>query len=69
MSSIRIEFVVWVFGLVLFGTAALCPDWFINFLGRGREKPSPGALLIFRSISGFCFFGAIYRLFTLYQMR
>jgi hypothetical protein len=67
MSDIKIELAVWVFGLLLFGVSALFPQALIRFLGRGRVNPSAGVLMLFRVVSGFCFFGTIYRLFTLYR--
>jgi hypothetical protein len=67
MSGIKIEMAVWVFGLLLFGMSALFPQALIRFLGRGRVNPSPGVLMSFRIVSGFSFFGTIYRLFTLYR--
>jgi hypothetical protein len=67
MSDVKIESAVWVFGLLLFGASALFPQALIRFLGRGRVNPSPGVLMFFRVVGGFCFFGTIYRLFTVYQ--
>ena len=67
MSDIKIESAVWVFGLLLFGVSALFPQALIRFLGRGRVNPSPGFLMFFRVVGGFCVLGTIYRLFTLYQ--
>ena len=67
MSDIKIESAVWLFGLLLFGVSALLPEPLIRFLGRGRVNPSPGVLIFFRVVAGFCFVGTIYRLWTLYQ--
>ena len=67
MSDVKIESAVWLFGLLLFGASALFPLVLIRFLGRGRVNPSPGVLMFFRLVAGFCFLGTIYRLFTLYQ--
>jgi len=67
MSDVKMESLVWIFGLVLFGVAALFPQALIRVLGRGRVTPSPGTFMLFRIIAGFCFVGTIYRLFTLYH--
>jgi hypothetical protein len=67
MSDVRMESAVWLLGLLLFGAAALFPQAFIRLLGRGRVSPSPGVLMFFRIVAGLCFFGTIYRLFTLYR--
>jgi hypothetical protein len=67
MSDVKMESAVWLFGLLLFGAAALFPQALIRLLGRGRVRPSSGILMFFRIVSGFCFFGTIYRLFTLSQ--
>jgi hypothetical protein len=67
VSDVKLESAVWVFGLFLFGVAALFPAALIHFLGKGRVNPSPGLLMFFRIVTGSCFFGTIYRLFVLYQ--
>ena len=67
MSDIKIESAVWVFGLLLFGASALFPRALIRILGSGRVNPSSAVIMSFRVVAGFCFFGTIYRLFTLYQ--
>lgn len=67
MSDLKIESAVWLFGLVLFGVGALFPQTLIRLLGRGRVNPSSGVLMFFRVVAGFCFFGTIYRLISLYQ--
>jgi hypothetical protein len=67
MSDVKMESVFWLFGLFLFGVAALFPQALIRLLGRGRVSPPPVLLMFFRVVAGFCFFGTIYRLFTLYQ--
>jgi hypothetical protein len=67
MSDVKMESAVWLFGLLLFGAGALFPQALIRLPGRGRVNPSPGVLMFFRIVAGFCFFGTIYRLFTLYQ--
>ena len=67
MSDAKVESVVWIFGLVLFGLAALYPQALIRLLGRGRVNPSAGVFMFFRIVAGFCFIGTLYRLFTLYH--
>jgi hypothetical protein len=67
MSDVRMESAVWLFGLLLFGAAALSPQGLTRFLGRGRVSPSPGLLMFLRVAAAFCFFGTIYRLFLLYR--
>jgi hypothetical protein len=67
MSDVKMESVVWLFGLILFGVAACFPQALIRLLGRGRVTPPPNALMLFRIVAGFCFVGTIYRLFTLYH--
>jgi len=67
MSEVQMESVMWLLGLLLFGSAALFPQALIRLLGRGRVRPSAGILMFSRIASGFCFIGAIYRLFTLYH--
>ena len=67
MSDVKMESAVWLFGLLLFGVAALFPRALIRFLGRGRVSPSPGIFMFFRIVAGFCFFGTSYRLFTLFR--
>ena len=67
MSDAKMEALVWIFGLVLFGAAALFPHALIRLLGRGRVNPSSGVLMFFRIVAGFCSVGTICRLFTLYH--
>jgi hypothetical protein len=67
MADAKMESLIWIFGLVLFGAAALFPQALIRVLGRGRVTPSPGTFTLFRIIAGFCFVGTIYRLFALYH--
>jgi hypothetical protein len=67
MTDAKVESLVWVLGLVLFGLAALFPQALIRLLGRGRVTPSAGVFMFFRIVAGFCFIGTIYRLFTLYH--
>jgi hypothetical protein len=62
MTDAKMESIVWIFGLVLFGLAALYPQALIRVLGRGRVSSSPGTFMLFRIIAGFCFVGTIYRL-------
>ena len=67
MTDAKMESLVWIFALVLFGLAAVYPQALIRVLGRGRVVPSPAIFLAFRMLAGFCFVGTIYRLYTLYH--
>jgi hypothetical protein len=67
MTDAKMESLVWIFGLVLFGLAAVYPQALIRVLGRGRVTPSPTTFLVFRLLAGVCFVGTIYRLYTLYH--
>jgi hypothetical protein len=65
MTDAKMESLVWVFGLILFGVATVYPQALIRVLGRGRVTPSPAIFLVFRLLAGFCFVGTIYRIYTL----
>ncbi|HET7103031.1 MAG TPA: hypothetical protein VFI20_02990 [Terracidiphilus sp.] len=67
MTDAKMESLVWIFGLVLFGLAAIYPQALIRVLGRGRVTPSPTIFLVFRLLAGFCFVGTVYRIYTLYH--
>ncbi len=67
MTDAKMESIVWVIGLVLFGLAALYPRALIRVLGRGRVTPSPSTFILFRLVAGFCFVGTIYRLYMLFH--
>ena len=64
-SSMQIQFVFFLFALLLFLFAALNPNGLIRVLGRGRVVPSQSTLLIFRIIASVCVLGTIYRLVSL----
>lgn len=53
------------FALALFLIAAINPEEFIRFLGRGRVKPSPAAFRVFRVLAALCVLGTFYRLVLL----
>jgi hypothetical protein len=67
MSELRVESVLWIFGIVLFGIAALFPQALIRFLGRGRVAPASAVFLSFRIIAALCAVGLIYRIVSLYR--
>jgi len=67
MSEIRVETAFWIFGIALFGFAALFPQILFRVLGRGRVVPPARALLVLRILSGICILGLIYRIFCLYR--
>lgn len=67
MTDAKMESLVWVFGIVLFGLAAVYPQALIRVLGRGRVMSSPTIFMVFRLLAGFCLVGTVYRLYTLYH--
>ncbi len=67
MSEIKMEFVGWTVGIILFGIAALFPRQLIFFLGIGRVTPSARALSSLRILAALCFFGTIYRIIWLFR--
>jgi hypothetical protein len=65
MSQMKVEFVFWLFGIGLFGVVALFPHAFIRALGRGRVKPAPLTMTVFRVLALMCVIALLYRLFWL----